>query len=40
MKRFLGTILTTVWKKQKGARWKVVLDMGNSCPEPKDNGSR
>jgi uncharacterized protein (TIGR02246 family) len=27
---------TTVWKKQKDGAWKVVLDMGNSTPEPKD----
>lgn len=26
---------TTVWKKQKDGRWKVVLDMGNSSPRPK-----
>jgi ketosteroid isomerase-like protein len=31
---------TTIWKKQKHGRWKVVLDMGNSSPEPKDSGSR
>ena len=31
---------TTIWKKQKDGRWKVVLDMGNSSPEPKDSGSR
>jgi uncharacterized protein (TIGR02246 family) len=31
---------TTIWKKQKDGRWKVVLDMGNSSPEPKDGGSR
>jgi uncharacterized protein (TIGR02246 family) len=27
---------TTIWKKQKDGHWKVVLDMGNSSPEPKD----
>ena len=27
---------TTVWKKQKDGKWKVVLDMGNATPEPKD----
>jgi ketosteroid isomerase-like protein len=31
---------TTIWKKQKDGHWKVVLDMGNSSPEPKDSGSR
>ena len=31
---------TTIWKKQKDGRWKVVLDMGNASPEPKDSGSR
>jgi ATP-dependent Clp protease ATP-binding subunit ClpC len=31
---------TTIWKKQKDGRWKVVLDMDNSSPEPKDSGSR
>jgi uncharacterized protein (TIGR02246 family) len=30
---------TTIWKRQKDGRWKVVLDMGNSSPEPKDSGS-
>jgi uncharacterized protein (TIGR02246 family) len=25
---------TTVWKKQKDGRWKVVLDMGNASPVP------
>ncbi|MBI3474618.1 MAG: nuclear transport factor 2 family protein [Acidobacteria bacterium] len=25
----------SVWKKQKGGAWKVVVDMGNSSPEPK-----
>lgn len=25
----------SVWKKQKDGSWKVVLDMGNSSPEPK-----
>jgi ketosteroid isomerase-like protein len=24
----------TVWKKQKDGRWKVVMDMGNSSPDP------
>jgi uncharacterized protein (TIGR02246 family) len=31
---------TTIWKKQKDGRWKVVLDMGNSNPEPKDGASQ
>ncbi len=31
---------TTIWKKQKDGHWKVVLDMGNSSPEPKDGGSQ
>ena len=31
---------TTIWKKQKDGRWKVVLDMGNTSPEPKDSASR
>lgn len=26
---------TTIWKKQKDGKWKVVLDMGNSSPQPK-----
>jgi ketosteroid isomerase-like protein len=26
---------TSIWKKQKDGGWKVVLDMGNSGPEPK-----
>ena len=26
---------TTIWKKQKDGSWKVVVDMGNSSPEPK-----
>lgn len=25
----------SVWKKQKGGSWKVVVDMGNSSPAPK-----
>jgi ketosteroid isomerase-like protein len=25
----------SVWKKQKDGKWKVVVDMGNSSPEPK-----
>jgi ketosteroid isomerase-like protein len=25
----------SVWKKQKDGAWKVVVDMGNSSPEPK-----
>jgi ketosteroid isomerase-like protein len=25
----------TIWKKQRDGAWKVVLDMGNSSPEPK-----
>ncbi|MGA8309112.1 MAG: nuclear transport factor 2 family protein, partial [Terriglobales bacterium] len=24
----------TVWKKQKDGSWKVVMDMGNSSPNP------
>jgi uncharacterized protein (TIGR02246 family) len=31
---------TTIWKKQKDGKWKVVLDMGNTSPEPKDTASR
>lgn len=31
---------TTIWKKQKDGRWKVVLDMGNSSPEPKGTPSQ
>ena len=26
---------TTIWKKQKDGKWKIVLDMGNSSPTPK-----
>ena len=26
---------TSIWKKQKDGRWKVVVDMGNSSPDPK-----
>jgi uncharacterized protein (TIGR02246 family) len=26
---------TSIWKKQKDGRWKVVLDMGNASPDPK-----
>ena len=26
---------TSIWKKQKGGAWKVVVDMGNSSPDPK-----
>lgn len=26
---------TSIWKKQKDGQWKVVLDMGNSSPNPK-----
>jgi ketosteroid isomerase-like protein len=29
----------SVWKKQKDGSWKVVMDMGNSSPEPKNGGS-
>jgi ketosteroid isomerase-like protein len=25
---------TSIWKRQKDGSWKVVLDMGNSSPEP------
>jgi hypothetical protein len=25
---------TSIWKKQKDGEWKVVVDMGNSSPEP------
>jgi ketosteroid isomerase-like protein len=27
---------TTIWKKQKDGIWKVVLDMGDLAPAPKD----
>jgi len=27
---------TTIWRKQREGKWKVVLDMGNANPEPKD----
>jgi uncharacterized protein (TIGR02246 family) len=30
---------TTIWKKQKDGKWKVVLDMGNANPEPQDAAS-
>ncbi len=26
---------TSIWKKQKDGQWKVVVDMGNTSPEPK-----
>jgi ketosteroid isomerase-like protein len=26
---------TSIWKKQKDGPWKVVVDMGNSSPDPK-----
>jgi ketosteroid isomerase-like protein len=26
---------TSIWKKQKDGRWKVMVDMGNSSPDPK-----
>ena len=26
---------TSIWKRQNDGSWKVVLDMGNSSPEPK-----
>jgi len=26
---------TSIWKKQKNGQWKVVVDMGNSSPDPK-----
>jgi ketosteroid isomerase-like protein len=26
---------TSIWKKQKDGQWKVMLDMGNSSPDPK-----
>jgi ketosteroid isomerase-like protein len=26
---------TSIWKKQKDGRWKVVLDTGNVSPDPK-----
>jgi ketosteroid isomerase-like protein len=26
---------TSIWKKQKDGQWKVVVDMGNSGPDPK-----
>ena len=25
----------SIWKKQKNGNWKVVMDMGNSSPNPK-----
>ncbi len=25
---------TSIWKKQKNGQWKVVVDMGNSSPDP------
>jgi ketosteroid isomerase-like protein len=26
---------TSIWKKQRDGQWKVVVDMGNSSPDPK-----
>jgi ketosteroid isomerase-like protein len=26
---------TSIWKKQKDGQWRVVVDMGNSSPDPK-----
>jgi ketosteroid isomerase-like protein len=26
---------TSIWKRQKDGQWKVVVDMGNSSPDPK-----
>lgn len=26
---------TSIWKKQKNQQWKVVVDVGNSSPDPK-----
>jgi ketosteroid isomerase-like protein len=26
---------TSIWKKQKDGQWKVIVDMGNSSPDPK-----
>ncbi len=26
---------TSIWKRQKNGQWKVVVDMGNSSPDPK-----
>ena len=26
---------TSIWKKQKNGQWKVVVDVGNSSPDPK-----
>lgn len=26
---------TSIWKKQKDGRWKVMVDMGNASPDPK-----
>lgn len=26
---------TSIWKKQKDGQWKVLVDMGNSSPDPK-----
>lgn len=31
---------TTIWKKRKDGKWKVVLDMGNANPEPQEPASR
>jgi ketosteroid isomerase-like protein len=28
---------TSIWKKQKDGQWKVVVDMGNSSPDPKSS---
>ncbi len=28
---------TSIWKKQKDGQWKVVVDMGNSSPDPKSD---
>jgi ketosteroid isomerase-like protein len=25
----------SIWRKQKDGQWKVVVDMGNSSPDPK-----
>ena len=26
---------TSIWRKQKDGQWKVIVDMGNSSPDPK-----
>ena|SRR5271163_1378015 len=31
---------TSIWKKQKDGQWKVVVDMGNSSPDPRAADSK